>query len=371
MDFIDEAASKLRIDAESLPSGLKKSEEGIRRLADQEEAAAQRSEYEVAAQIRTERLRLEEEYEEEKLRLLGERNIDMVVSEADIAELVSKWTGIPTGRLLGGEAERTDLLQSPLLGFRRHLRVGHDGPIHGDEVGYSPRQYLLRQQGIVDALRTNQRQTHDATHRLGQVDQTTRLGVRRRDVGRGAGAGPDVHEVEPTGRLQFGGNLQHIVEPQAVVEKLIAAQADAHDTIRPQALAHRGDHLARKAQAVVQTAAVGVLATIAGRRHKLGQQKRHFALNLDAVEARFTHACRGLPEGVDRRVSLAETQFAQAVGDRGLACFGRVSVSPCLSGQVPTHLDLLGVGQRLAQDGPDVLSIRLARQRPRTHAVTQ
>jgi len=106
VDFIDEAASKLRIDAESLPSGLKKSEEGIRRLADQEEAAAQRSEYEVAAQIRTERLRLEEEYEEEKLRLLGERNIDMVVSEADIAELVSKWTGIPTGRLLGGEAER-------------------------------------------------------------------------------------------------------------------------------------------------------------------------------------------------------------------------------------------------------------------------
>ena len=106
VDFIDEASSKRRIDAESLPSGLKKSEEGIRRLADQEEAAAQRSEYEVAAQIRTERLRLEEEYQAEKQRLLGERNIDMVVSEADIAELVSKWTGIPTGRLLGGEAER-------------------------------------------------------------------------------------------------------------------------------------------------------------------------------------------------------------------------------------------------------------------------
>ena len=106
VDFIDEASSKLRIDAESLPSGLKKSEEQIHRLADQEEAAAQRSEYEVAAQIRTERLRLEAEYEAEKQRSLGERNIDMVVRESDIAELVSKWTGIPTGRLLGGEAER-------------------------------------------------------------------------------------------------------------------------------------------------------------------------------------------------------------------------------------------------------------------------
>ena len=106
VDFIDEASSKLRIDAESLPSGLKKSEEQIHRLADQEEAAAQRSEYEVAAQIRTERLRLEADYEAEKQQSLGERNIDMVVRESDIAELVSKWTGIPTGRLLGGEAER-------------------------------------------------------------------------------------------------------------------------------------------------------------------------------------------------------------------------------------------------------------------------
>ena len=106
VDFIDEASSKLRIDAESLPSGLKKSEEQIHRLADQEEAAAQRSEYEVAAQIRTERLRLEAEYEAEKQQSLGERNIDMVVRESDIAELVSKWTGIPTGRLLSGEAER-------------------------------------------------------------------------------------------------------------------------------------------------------------------------------------------------------------------------------------------------------------------------
>ena len=30
----------------------------------------------------------------------------MVVREADIAELVAKWTGIPSGRLLGGESER-------------------------------------------------------------------------------------------------------------------------------------------------------------------------------------------------------------------------------------------------------------------------
>ena len=120
VDFIDEAASKLRIDAESLPSQLKASEDQIHRLADQEEAAAQRSDYEGAAQLRTERLRLEAEYEPEKQRLLADRNIDMVVDETDIAELVSKWTGIPTGRLLGGEAERLvnmeDALHQRIIG---------------------------------------------------------------------------------------------------------------------------------------------------------------------------------------------------------------------------------------------------------------
>ena len=118
VDFIDEAASKLRIDAESLPGDLKDMEERIHRLADQEEAASQRSDYERAAQIRTERLRLEEEFEPERQRLQADRKIDMVVGEADIAELVAKWTGIPAGRLLEGESERLVQMEEVL-----HRRV--------------------------------------------------------------------------------------------------------------------------------------------------------------------------------------------------------------------------------------------------------
>ena len=106
VDFIDEAASKLRIDAETLPGVLKEKESRIRQLADQEEAEAQRSEYERAALLRTERVKLEEEYGQERRELQGGNKIDMVVDELDIAELVSRWTGIPTGRLLEREAER-------------------------------------------------------------------------------------------------------------------------------------------------------------------------------------------------------------------------------------------------------------------------
>ena len=120
IDFIDEAASKLRIDAEGLPHNFQELENRIRQLADQEEAAAQRSEYEQAAQLRTERLKLAEEYEAERARLQQDRKIDMVVDERDIADLVSSWTGIPTGRLLEQEAQRLvqmeDTLHERLIG---------------------------------------------------------------------------------------------------------------------------------------------------------------------------------------------------------------------------------------------------------------
>ena len=114
VDFIDEAASKLRIDAESLPADVKSKEKRIAELLDQEEAAAQRTEYERAAEIRVERLRLQEEYESERNSLLKNRNVDMVVTEMDIAELVSKWTGVPTGRLLEGEGERLVHMENEL-----------------------------------------------------------------------------------------------------------------------------------------------------------------------------------------------------------------------------------------------------------------
>ena len=130
VDFIDEAASKVRIDAESLPAGLKSMEERIHRLADQEEAAAQRSDYERAAELRTERVRLEQEYETERNEWRGARREKeaplspdsstslLVVDELDIAQLVSSWTGIPAGRLLEGEGQRLVHMEDDL-----HRRV--------------------------------------------------------------------------------------------------------------------------------------------------------------------------------------------------------------------------------------------------------
>ena len=105
VDFIDEAARKLRIDAESLPAPLQQREDRIHFLSDQETTAAERSDYEQAAELRTERLQLQQENDAERQTLLGERHIERVVDEFAIAQLISAWTGIPAGRLMEEEGE--------------------------------------------------------------------------------------------------------------------------------------------------------------------------------------------------------------------------------------------------------------------------
>ncbi|MBM4432860.1 MAG: AAA family ATPase, partial [Chloroflexi bacterium] len=99
-------ASKIRIDAESAPPEVKSLEQKIKQLVNEEEAASQRQDYAHAAQIKAEKLRLEEEYNKAKSDWLKREKIDEAVHEEDIAELISKWTGIPVSQMLEGEAEK-------------------------------------------------------------------------------------------------------------------------------------------------------------------------------------------------------------------------------------------------------------------------
>jgi ATP-dependent Clp protease ATP-binding subunit ClpC len=106
IDLIDEAASKLRIDTESAPPEVKSLEQKLKQLTNEGEAASQRQDFEKSAELKAERLRLEEEYNQAKAKWLKEEKIDEVVNEEDIAQLVSKWTGIPISQMLEGEAEK-------------------------------------------------------------------------------------------------------------------------------------------------------------------------------------------------------------------------------------------------------------------------
>ena len=106
VDLIDEAASKIRIDADSLPGNLQGAERRVQELGHEEDAASQRADYERAAELRSERLHLDQEYTQNKEEWLRGKKIDMIVDEQDIAALIQNWTGIPASRLLEGEAEK-------------------------------------------------------------------------------------------------------------------------------------------------------------------------------------------------------------------------------------------------------------------------
>jgi ATP-dependent Clp protease ATP-binding subunit ClpC len=106
IDLIDEAASKLRLDMESAPEEVKTLDRKMKHLRDEEDAASQRQDYKKAAELKAERIRLEQEYNQAKLKWQKEKKIDSVVDEEDIAGLVAQWTGIPVSRMLETETDK-------------------------------------------------------------------------------------------------------------------------------------------------------------------------------------------------------------------------------------------------------------------------
>ena len=125
VDLIDESASKLRIDAQLLPPDLREQESRLRHLENEEEAASQRADYEKAADLRSERIRLQDEFDRNRSALLEEKDIDMVVDAEDIGRLVATWTGVPVDRLLESEAGKLLHMEK-----RLHERViGQETPI--------------------------------------------------------------------------------------------------------------------------------------------------------------------------------------------------------------------------------------------------
>jgi ATP-dependent Clp protease ATP-binding subunit ClpC len=106
IDLIDEAASKINIETQSAPPEVKASEQRLKQLVNEEEAASQRQDYEQAAQLKSDRMRLEAEYNQAKSNWLQSEKIDEVVDAKDIAKLISIWTGIPVSQMLEGEADK-------------------------------------------------------------------------------------------------------------------------------------------------------------------------------------------------------------------------------------------------------------------------
>ena len=106
---------------------LRDLKEEIDRLRLQQQDAERRNDYELASQIQYGRLpekKKESETVQAQFSLLQKEKkiLTEEITEEDIAEIVSKWTGIPVSKLLGGEREK--LLQ--MEGLLKERIIGQD-----------------------------------------------------------------------------------------------------------------------------------------------------------------------------------------------------------------------------------------------------
>jgi len=106
IDLVDEAAAKLRVALYILPPDLKKMQSEVTRLRLEEEAAGGERDYERAAEVKTNRLRIEQDLRTKKEAWQQEHQLDETVEEEDIAQVVATWTGIPVSRMMETEAEK-------------------------------------------------------------------------------------------------------------------------------------------------------------------------------------------------------------------------------------------------------------------------
>lgn len=106
IDLMDEAAAKLRVALYSLPADLKKMKTELDRLAAEEEKAGVERDYERAARMKADRLRLQTEFDEQRDKWEAEHQLDEVVDIDDIAQVVAQWTGIPVNQMMETESEK-------------------------------------------------------------------------------------------------------------------------------------------------------------------------------------------------------------------------------------------------------------------------
>src|SRR5215216_4483926 len=117
IDLVDEAASRVRIRKSSTPPSLKEAMRGLDSLRKEKDAAISSQEYERAAQLRDQEVKLQGKIESMEEGLEAEREENKVeVTDQDIAEVVSMWTGIPLSRLETEESKRLLEMEQALHG---------------------------------------------------------------------------------------------------------------------------------------------------------------------------------------------------------------------------------------------------------------
>ena len=119
IDLIDEAAAAIRLENMNVPESLKKMSDEIKKMELQIERSIRMEAFTQAAEIRQNQEALIKKYEKAVSKYeKNQAEKNLVVTENDIADVVSNWTKIPVQKLAQKESERLLKLESIL-----HKRV--------------------------------------------------------------------------------------------------------------------------------------------------------------------------------------------------------------------------------------------------------
>lgn len=119
IDLIDEASSRVRLQASSLPPEGKEIEKELKQVIKDKEQAIRNQEFEKASQLRDIEADLKEKIREISQKWKAEQEANKAtVGEEEIAYIVSSWTNVPVTKLTEGESGRLLKLEEVL-----HARV--------------------------------------------------------------------------------------------------------------------------------------------------------------------------------------------------------------------------------------------------------
>ena len=106
IDLMDEAAAKVRLKTVNIPTNISQLEQKIQDLKKAKEKAIDNQDYELAATIRDQEIQIKEELATAKTAWETQNNAQIAVTEEDIADVATLWTGIPVKRLVAKEVDR-------------------------------------------------------------------------------------------------------------------------------------------------------------------------------------------------------------------------------------------------------------------------
>ena len=121
VDLMDEAASRVRIAAFTAPPDMKEQEARLDAVTAEKKEAIGRQDFEKAAALRDQERLLRQEIDARRAAWTQQQSAARdSVTEEDVAEIVSSWTGIPVSKMTQSEAERLmhleDTLHSRVIG---------------------------------------------------------------------------------------------------------------------------------------------------------------------------------------------------------------------------------------------------------------